>query len=144
MTNEELIKLLNEDLKNEYKHLHFYLRSSVTIRGLHRNSIQAFLAGEAQTEMQHVLQFSKKVRSLGGIPVAEANPSPVLEDPREILEYAQQMEKEVVDIYARRIKQVEHLDSACGIDLRMFYETQLQESYGDSVEIKEMLREISS
>ncbi len=63
MTTDEMIELMNQDLKNEYKHMMFYLRSSVMVRGLHRQSIQGFLSGEATSEMGHVTQFSTKIRS---------------------------------------------------------------------------------
>ena len=33
---QDLINVLNEDLKNEYKHMLFYLHAGVVIQGLHR------------------------------------------------------------------------------------------------------------
>lgn len=139
MTRQEMIDLLNSDLKNEYKHMLFYLRSSVLVRGLHREPIKAFLEREAQAEFTHVQDFSKRVVSIGGTPLAAANDFPVLEDPREILTYALEMEHEVVENYARRMQQADELGGVDGITIRLFYEKQLEDSYNDMVEIKEML-----
>ncbi len=139
MTKLEFIDLMNSDLRNEYKHMLFYLRSAVIVRGLHREPIKAFLDMEAKNEMTHVQAFSKRVVSLGGTPIAEANEFPVLYDPREILAYALEMEHEVVEIYAVRMKQADEMGGVDGVCTRLFYETQLEDSYDDMVEIKEMI-----
>ena len=51
---------------------------------------------------------------------------------------ALEMENEVVEIYAKRIQQADELGGVDGISVRLFYETQLEDSYNDKVEIKEM------
>lgn len=144
MTRIELAELMNSDLRNEYKHMLFYLHSSVMVRGLHRQPIQAFLMQEAQSEINHVVLFSKKVRSLGGIPVAEANEFPTLENPRDILEYALKMEEEVVANYAKRIDQADKLGGPDGINIRLFYEGQLEDSHTDMDEVREMIAGLAS
>jgi len=144
MTKEELVELVNSDLKNEYKHMLFYLRSSVIVRGLHREPIKAFLEKEAQGETLHVQEFTKRVVALGGRPVAESNPFPYLESPIEILSYALGMENEVIEIYAKRMDQADSLKSVDGISTRLFYENQLQDSYDDMIEIKEMIASLQN
>jgi hypothetical protein len=57
MHNDELIEILKQDLKNERKHMLFYLTHASTITGSNRISLRNFLMGEAASEMKHVQEF---------------------------------------------------------------------------------------
>ena len=68
MTNQELIDFLQNDLKNERKHLLFYLQSSVMVQGLHREELSEMLYKESLDEHKHVEEFSRLIVQLGGVP----------------------------------------------------------------------------
>ena len=98
-----VVELLNGDLKNEWKHHNFYLHSASLITGLHAKEYKEFLLKQAESEMHHIVQFSDLIVGLGGEPTKESNDFPSLKNPREILEYAAQMEEEVINNYYKKI-----------------------------------------
>jgi bacterioferritin (cytochrome b1) len=142
MTNQELIDFLQNDLKNERKHLLFYLQSSVMVQGLHREELSEMLYKESLDEHKHVEEFSRLIVQLGGVPelgIAEF-PNDLI-CPYQILKYAQEMEQEVSNIYAMRLKQL----SSEGIDalesyVHLFYEDQLQDSQSTALELGQYIK----
>jgi bacterioferritin (cytochrome b1) len=145
MNRKEIIDLLNIDLINEYTHMAYYLQSASLVEGLHRNSLKAFLQQEAQGELQHVMIFSDKICSLGGMPAPGLKTIPQHHDPKDILTHAIMMEKEVVKNYAKRIYQADHFAEASsdpyeGIALRLMLEKQLEDSHDDLQEMTRMLK----
>lgn len=141
MTLQEFVALMNEDLKNEYKHLHFYLHSGVMVTGLHRHEVGEYLLAEAASEMKHCEEFARKIIGLGGHPACLPARFPdTLTEPKAILEYVFEMEKEVVVNYARRMEQAEELGGYEGAVLHVFYENQLLDSRNTMEDVQEMLR----
>lgn len=69
MTVADFVKLLNEDLRNELKHMLYYLHSSHVLVGVERFFLADKLQEHAKDEMAHVTQFASKIRALGGYPV---------------------------------------------------------------------------
>lgn len=142
MTDTELIEILQEDLKNERKHMGFYLHSAVMVRGLHRHEIGELLLDEARDEFKHVEEFSRLIVQLGGIPGQEVNPFPTdLTCPHDILKYAQEMEEEVAKNYASRLATI-GVESGChkASFVNLFYEDQLQDSQKTAFELSLMLQ----
>lgn len=138
MNNEELIELLQNDLKNERKHLMFYLQAGVMIRGKHREELGELFLKEAQDEHKHVIEFSKLIVQLGGIPNQEINDFPInLKLPDDLLAYAVEMEQEVANNYAQRLIQTS-TESGNAIEsyVHLFYEDQLQDSQATALELK--------
>ena len=108
LTTKDLIDVLNEDLKNEYKHMLFYLHHASVVEGLHRFEVREFLLEEAASEMKHVDEFAQVICGLGGIPTTECNDFPKnLTNPVDILSYALEMESEVVRNYSMRMRQTD-------------------------------------
>ena len=141
MANQALLDMLQNDLKNERKHMNFYLYSAAVVQGLHRAEIGEFLLEEANSELAHVHEFSKMVVYLGGVPNMETNIFPIaLTDVREILQYASDMEEEVATTYAKRLEELEKLpvDSETAV-LKVFYEDQIKDSWATAREVKQML-----
>lgn len=140
MDNEQLISILQEDLKNERKHMLFYLQAGVMIQGLHREELSEFLLKESLDEHHHVVEFSKLISQLGGVPGIEVAPFPTdLVCPFEILKYAQEMEQEVADNYSQRLRDVA---GGSGIldYVGLFYEDQLQDSQATALELRLYVR----
>lgn len=143
MNKETMIQLLNNDLKNEWKHLRFYLHHASTIVGLHSEEYKEILLKEAAGEMSHVTEFSDLIIGLGGTATAESNEFPSLTDPADIILYAMNMEEEVVVNYVQRIKDANELRASEDVDgqwLEIFLENQIQKSREDVDRYRQILR----
>jgi bacterioferritin (cytochrome b1) len=140
MTKQNLIEKLNNDLKNEYTHMHFYLQSSFVIEGLHRAEIGEWLAKQATGEFNHIQQFAKMIVGLGGVPETKHHPFPLLTEPYEILQYAQKLESEVVANYVQRMDECTITEKEDAKYVELFLEDQVIDSRADLDEIKQMLK----
>lgn len=140
MQKERMIQLLNDDLKNEWKHHCFYLHNASNIIGLHSREYKEFLLEQANSESTHVSGFSDLITGLGGTPTKDVNEFPALSDPKDILVYAAKMEEEVVNNYVERINQAEELGGADGKYIVLFLESQIEDSRKDLDELKQMIK----
>jgi bacterioferritin (cytochrome b1) len=137
MQLHEIVTLLNEDLKNEWKHMQFYLHHASAITGLHAHEYKEFLLEQADGEMKHVQQFSDLLFGLGITPTTEINEFSKLTSAKLILESAAAMEEEVVKNYVQRIAQLSTLtfhSSAEAADakwIEIFLEEQVKDSRED-------------
>jgi len=137
MQLHEIVTLLNEDLKNEWKHMQFYLHHASAITGLHAHEYKEFLLEQAASEMKHVQQFSDLLFGFGVIPTIEINEFPKLTSAKMILEAAAAMEEDVVKNYAQRIVQLSTVvfqSSAEVVDVKwieIFLEDQIKDSRED-------------
>ena len=139
MTHDELISLLNADLRNERMHLDFYLYHASAIVGLHAEEYREFLLNAAKGELAHVLAFQDRIYGLGGDVWPGANEFKRLELPEDILRYASAIEAEVVENYTKRLAQLEECKLPVAAYLKVFYEDQLQDSYEDGERIRRIL-----
>lgn len=143
MTNNDLITLLQSDLRNERKHLAFYMQAAVMVKGLHRKELREFFEEEAQGEFKHVMEFSEAIVHLGGVPEVEVAPfRSQLGASIDILTYASEMELEVSDIYTSRLSQlalVNEGNKTAAAYLSVFYENQLEDSWKTAQEITQMI-----
>jgi bacterioferritin len=142
MTKEEMIDVLNQDLKNEWMHLHFYLYHASMVTGLHCHEYKELFLEEAASEMVHVTQFSDLIIGLGGVPTTSFNDFPVFNNPRDIIEYAVYMESLVISNYTLRIKEAADLGGVDGQWLEIFLEKQIEHSREDVDHFKQILRGI--
>lgn len=140
MTRETLVDHLNGDLANEYKHWHYYMNAAVRVQGLHRPEIREFMLKQAESEMQHILQFADLIVGLGGVPVAL--PSPFVTNvatPQEVLTGALDIEQEVLTNYLNRMEEAEELGGVDGRRVVIFLEDQMDDTSRDVDEIKQLL-----
>ena len=142
----QIIDLLNEDLSREYSHLHFYLRASVVVRGLHREEFSEYFFKEAQSEMEHVTQFGRLILGLGGTPGTKVAPFEAdSREPLKLVEQAMTMEKEVVANYVDRMDQAIALqdlgsdERVHGRYIEIFLEDQIMHSRQDIDNLREIL-----
>jgi bacterioferritin (cytochrome b1) len=140
MNKEEIIELLNQDLKNEWMHMNFYLSHASRVTGLHCHEYKELLLKEANSEMNHVVDFSDLIIGLGGTPTTQANQFPLLTKPKEIIEFALQMEITVVYNYTQRIKDAQKLGGPDGQWLEIFLEKQIEHSRADVDHYRQILR----
>lgn len=145
MELSDVVALLNGDLKNEWKHFKFYLYHASSITGLHAHEYKEFLLEQAASEMKHVSQFSDMLTGLGTVPTVESNEFPFLTQARAILEYALDMEIEVVENYTKRIAQLDEIrnspeTSAHKKWIEIFLEKQIEDSRQDLDHIRQILK----
>lgn len=140
MKNDKLISYLQEDLKNERKHLAAYTQFAVQLRGLHREELREFCQEQAADELKHVIQFSELIVHLGGVPGIEVASYPTdLTCPIAILKSIIEMEDKVAENYSLRLKQTEDMIDAATSYTHLFYEDQLLDSWRTAREVEQML-----
>ena len=142
----QFANLMLEDLKNEKKHLLFYLTAASTVSGLHRKEYKELFLKEAAGEMSHVTEFQDALLGLGvdltkTDAVYSNSPYVTSYDVKYLLEYALDMEEEVVSNYAERISNhLELLDEPDRRWMEIFYEKQIEKSREDVDNYKMILR----
>ena len=140
MNKQQIIEILNTDLKNEWKHLRFYLYHASAVTGLHCAEYKELFLKEAAGEMAHVTEFSDMIIGLGGIATSESNVFPKLINPHVIISYALEMEKEVVENYVQRMQDAKTLEDVVdGQWLEIFLEGQIQASREDVDHFRQIL-----
>lgn len=149
LKNQNYAYFLNymlSDLKNEKKHMLFYLTAASTVSGLHREEYKELFTKEAASEMSHVLEFQDAILGLGGdfsttSDIFTFNPYIVSYDLKELLTFALEMESEVVSNYASRISDnLTLLEEPDRRWMEIFYEDQLEKSRKDVDNIRMILR----
>lgn len=140
MTKNDMIQLLNDDLKNEWMHLRFYLFHASQVVGLHCSEYKELLLEHAQSEMKHITEFSDMIIGLGGCPTEESNQFFKYSEPKDIISYALEIESNVVKNYVERIKQAQELGGVDGQWLEIFLEKQVEHSREDVDHFKQILR----
>lgn len=136
------------DLRNEKKHMLFYLTAASTVSGMHREEYREHFTKEASSEMQHVIEFQNALLGLG-VDLTETNDAIEFNNyilsysPIELLDYALKMESEVVANYAHRIKEdMKLLSEPDQTWMENFYEEQLVKSRKDVDNLKMLLRTV--
>ena len=140
MNKEQMIDLLNEDLKNEWKHLSFYLYHASAFTGPFAPEYKEMFLEEAASEMKHITEFSDVIYGLGGYATADANAFPKFNALKDILGYALSMEEEVVNNYVQRMHDANTLGGTDGQWLEIFLEGQVQASREDVDKYRQIIR----
>jgi bacterioferritin len=140
MDRLQMIDLLNNDLRNEWKHLRFYLYHASAVTGLHREEYKELFLKEAAGEMLHVTEFSDLILGLGGEATHESNTFRLMTNPKDIMYYALEMENEVVTNYVQRMKDADELGGVDGQWLEIFLEGQIQKSREDVDHYRQILK----
>ena len=134
MTREDLIQELQDAISREYAHWHFYMQAAITVTGLHREEYKEFFLEEATGEAKHIQEFGDLIMGLGAIP--NSLPASFKEScsTQHLLEYARNMEIEVVEKYTELMDKAEELEKNGGMDkvhgrrVHIFLEDQIQDS----------------
>lgn len=141
------LEKMNEDLKNEWTHLKYYLYHASAVTGLHACEYKEFLTEAAEGELKHVQQFMDRLWGMNFPQPQQNNHAfPVYQRIEDILLGAVELETQVVENYAKRLTQLDELATFMPTEsayLKVFYEDQLQDSYEDAEKMKRMLRGIA-
>jgi ferritin len=140
----EFVRRLNSDLKNEWRHMCYYLYAASAATGLHAHEYKEFFLEQAKSEMGHVTQFSDLIIGLGGTATVECLPFAKYTDVRDLLCYAAVLEAEVVSNYTKRIAELADIveDAPAIAAHKKWLEIFLEEQIKDSREDLDHLRQI--
>lgn len=149
MNKKQLIEVLQEDLKNERKHLMFYTQAAVLVSGLHREELREFFMEEAKGELAHIEQFSELIVHLGDVPGTEVNPLPNrlvgnVGDPMSLLIEVIKMEDEVANNYTKRLQATHEMENSETAYVHVFYEDQIRDSWRTAREVEMMTKSMSA
>ena len=107
VTREQLIELLNEDLRREYQAVIAYVVYSQVIKGAEYMKVAAELEKHAGEELKHALIISKKIDYLGGQPAREPMPVKTSDKAKDMLKFDLDNETTTITAYRTRVRQCE-------------------------------------
>jgi bacterioferritin len=107
ISREEMVNLLNEDLAREYQAIIAYTVYSQVMKGAPYTDIAGELENHAAEELQHALKISRQIDYLGGMPEVWPKEVKTSSDPKKMLEFDLENERETLVNYRQRIRQAE-------------------------------------
>jgi bacterioferritin (cytochrome b1) len=144
--SENLLQKIYSDLRNERRHMMFYLTNSVSMNGLLSEEYSEYFMSNAKEEMQHVKEFQEMIVGLGGSLTAPESIGcdmfMIENDVRRAVSSALYLEEQVVENYALRIEEIENdtlIDIVTKKWLVVFYEDQLKKSRTDVDKYKRLI-----
>lgn len=109
MSKEELIDLLNRDLKLEYSAAIQYIQHAAVMTGAQYGDIIKEIKIHVTEEIQHAMILADQIDFLGGVPTYEVGPIHVSENNVEMLEQDLAGEEDAIARYKTRIDQSESI-----------------------------------
>jgi bacterioferritin len=107
LSRKEMVDLLNEDLAREYQAIIAYIVYSQTMKGPEYTDIAGELAIHAGDELSHALQIAKQIDYFNGTPVTVPKEVKYSDDPKKMLQFDLENERETIMHYRDRIRQAE-------------------------------------
>lgn len=107
VSREELIELLNEDLRREYQAIISYVTYSQVMKGAAYMKIASELEKHAHEELAHALIIAKQIDYLGGEPAIEPKPVRTSANADEMLRFDLDNENQTIRHYRQRVRQCE-------------------------------------
>jgi len=109
MTKENLIELLNKDLKLEYSAAIQYIQHAAVMTGAQFGDIIKELKIHANEEIQHAITLADQIDFLGGVPVVDVGKISVSSDNVQMLKQDLACEEDAIERYKVRISQAQEL-----------------------------------
>src|SRR6266478_20511 len=109
ISRDRLADLLNEDLAREYQAIIAYVVYSQVLKGAEYMAIAKELEGHAKQELEHALIIAKQIDYLGGVPVTAPKPVQISDDPRALLRFDLENERETILNYRKRVREADAL-----------------------------------
>lgn len=109
MGTQDLIDHLNEALGWELRAVNMYAHYAANIQGIHRLQLDPMFNGEATESLAHADVVRRSIVKLGGIPVTERNPHPIVHTTEfnAMLELSLETETKAAEVYANIIQLVD-------------------------------------
>ena len=108
----DLIDKMNIALSWELRATNMYAHYAANIKGIHRLQLSPMFNTEMTESIDHADIVRKAIVQLGGIPVTERNPHPIIHtnDYLEMLNYSLETEIKAAEVYAELIELIEDND----------------------------------
>ena len=107
MDKTKLTEGLNRDLADELGTVCRYIEQAAMAVGMDGHEVREFLKAEVSDEVNHALFLADKIVALGGKPIVRPAVFKVLGDPKEMLEYDLELERQAIKHYTERVQQAE-------------------------------------
>lgn len=109
MEKETLVIRLNEALGWELRAVNMYAHYAATIQGIHRLQLDPMFNEETTESLAHADVVRRAIVKLGGIPVTERNPHPIVHatDYKTMLERSLETESKAAEVYGEIMTLVE-------------------------------------
>jgi len=107
ISREQMIELLNEDLAREYQAIIAYVIYSQTLKGPEYTAIAKELEVHAAEELSHAILIAKQVDYFNGTPAHIPKEVKISDDPKEMLRFDLENERDTIRNYRDRIRQAE-------------------------------------
>jgi len=109
VTREQLIELLNDDLRREYQAVIAYVVYSQVLKGAQYMQIAKELKVHASEELEHALIICQQIDYLGGDPAVTPHEVKTSDKAEDMLRFDLENENETIRNYRERVKQCEAL-----------------------------------
>lgn len=108
----DLIDKMNIALSWELRASNMYAHYAANIKGIHRLQLSPMFNTKMTESIDHADIVRKAIVQLGGIPVTERNPHPIIHtnDYLEMLNYSLETEIKAAEVYAELIELIEDTD----------------------------------
>jgi bacterioferritin len=107
VSREEMVRLLNEDLSREYQAIIAYTVYSQVLKGAAYTDIARELEKHAGEELSHAIKIAKQIDYFSGTPGVTPKPVKLSDDPKEMLQFDLNNERETLQNYRDRIRQAD-------------------------------------
>jgi len=109
INRQRMIDLLNEDLAREFQAILAYVIYSQTMKGAEYNHIAQELEKHAGEELQHALKIAKQIDYFNGEPTNKPKEVRVSDNPKEMLKFDLENERQTIINYRQRIRQADEM-----------------------------------
>jgi len=111
MSSEVLVDRLNEALGWELRAMNMYAHYAANIQGIHRLQLDPMFTEEATESLAHADVVRRSIVKLGGVPVTERNPHPIVHstDFKDMLQRSLETETKASEVYAGIITLLEEI-----------------------------------
>ena len=107
ISREEMVRLLNEDLSREYQAIIAYTVYSQVLKGAPYTDIAGELEQHASEELAHALKISRQIDYFGGMPAVRPKEVKTSRDPKQMLEFDLENERQTLIQYRQRVRQAD-------------------------------------
>lgn len=107
ISREKMVELLNEDLAREFQAILAYVIYSQTMKGAQYTAIAKELEKHATEELSHALLITKQIDYFNGTPINKPKEVRLSDEPKEMLRFDLENERETILNYRDRIRQAD-------------------------------------
>src|SRR6478609_695463 len=105
MDRQQFARLMNEDLRTEYRSIIQYNQHIATLKGLEVQSLLGELRQHLSQELSHAIVLAEQIDFLGAVPAVSVPEIPSETETRRALELDLELEEQQLGRYRERILQ---------------------------------------